>query len=272
MEGGVLYEHGHRMVATFVGLLVIVLMVWVLRKERRPAVRLLALAAFLAVVLQGVLGGITVLMRLPLAVSVGHACLGQIFFCLTVTLALVTSREWMAVESAPSAEAGTPSLASLGVATTGFLFLQLVLGALVRHTGSGLAIPDFPLSFGRLLPPILQGRVLIAYSHRVGAAVVSVYVIWTVVRILRRHRDDASLRRPAVLLLGLLLLQIALGGLTVVSALSVVPATAHVVTGALLLAASLTVTLRAFRRGGYLGRGVVRKSRDRGEAAGWAVR
>jgi cytochrome c oxidase assembly protein subunit 15 len=189
-------------------------------------------------------------MRLPLAISVGHACLGQIFFCLTVSLALVTSREWMEAGPEPRIEAGSPSLGSLGLATTGFILLQLILGALVRHTGSGLAIPDFPLSFGRLIPPVLQGRVLVAFAHRAGALVVSFYVIWTAARILRRHRSDSGLRRPALLMLGLLFAQIALGGLTVLSGLRVIPATAHVVTGALLLATSLVTTLRALQRGG----------------------
>jgi cytochrome c oxidase assembly protein subunit 15 len=280
MEGGVLYEHGHRMVATLVGLLVIALMVWVLRKERRAGVRLLALSAFLAVVIQGVLGGITVLMRLPLAVSVGHACLGQIFFCLTVSLALVTSRSWMAPPAPePGKRGGSPSLASLGLATTGFIFLQLILGALVRHTGSGLAIPDFPLSFGRLIPPVLQGRVLVAYAHRVGALVAGFYVVWTAIRILRRHRSDSLLRRPALVMIALLFLQIALGGLTVLSGLRVIPATAHVVTGALLLATSLVTTLRACQRdGSFRISGAEPAARGQGAPAapsaqsGWAVR
>jgi cytochrome c oxidase assembly protein subunit 15 len=273
MEGGVLYEHGHRMVASFVGLLVIVLMGWVLRKERRPAVRLLALGAFLAVVTQGVLGGITVLMRLPLAVSVGHACLGQVFFCLTVTLALVTSRDWIATVPPPAPAPSSPSLGALGLAATGSIFLQLILGALVRHTGSGLAIPDFPLSFGRLIPPVLQGRVLIAFSHRAGAVAASCFVIGTAVRILRRHRSEAALRRPAIVMLLLLLLQIGLGGMTVLSGLKVAPATAHVVTGALLLAASLVTTLQAFHRGLGLRPARGKMAAERPVAAtGWAVR
>jgi cytochrome c oxidase assembly protein subunit 15 len=275
MEGGVLYEHGHRMVATFVGLLTLTLMVWVLRKEPRRPVRRLALAAFLAVVLQGVLGGITVLLRLPLPVSVGHACLGQIFFCLTVTLALATSREWTtpAMQGRPGRESST--LASFSLATTGLIFLQLILGALVRHSGSGMAIPDFPLSFGRLIPPVLQGRVLIAFSHRLGALGVSLFVIGTAAMIFLRHREDAALRRPGVLMLALLFLQVALGGLTVLSGLAVVPATAHVVTGALLLAASLVIMLQAYRLAGAFERGRVEPERvgeAHGARAGWAVR
>jgi len=247
MEGGVFYEHGHRMVATCVGLLVTILTIWLWRREPRRWVRWLGAAGFLAVVAQGILGGVTVLMRLPLAVSVAHACLAQIFFCLAVALSLVTSREWTQEAPARRVDARSPGLRSLATVTTSFVLLQLVLGALVRHTGSGLAIPDFPLAFGRLIPPFLSGQVLIAYCHRLGAVVVSFYVLWTALRILTRHRDQPALVRPALALAGLLAVQIALGGLTVIQELAVFPATAHVVTGALLLATSLVITLRSFR-------------------------
>src|SRR5204863_7030538 len=86
MAGGVLFEHGHRLVATLVGCLTLVLALWIAIAEPRPAVRASGLVALFAVVLQGVLGGVTVLYRLPLAVSVTHACLAQTFFCLTVAL------------------------------------------------------------------------------------------------------------------------------------------------------------------------------------------
>jgi cytochrome c oxidase assembly protein subunit 15 len=150
------------------------------------------------------------------------------------------------------------------------IFIQLVLGALVRHTGSGLAIPDFPLAFGRLVPPVLRGQVLIAYLHRLGALGVILIVSWTAARILRRHAGVAALRRPAVLMLSLLFLQVALGGLTVLSELAVVPATAHVVTGALLLAAAWVATLRSFRR--IAPRDVTEPSIPAGRREGWAVR
>ena len=247
MEGGVLYEHGHRMIAATVGLLVSALMVWLLKAESRRWVRRLGVAAFLAVVAQGVLGGITVLFRLPLLVSMGHACLAQAFFCIVVTLALATSREWTETAVAPRREAQVPGLRTMGTVTTGFIFLQLILGALVRHTGAGLSIPDFPLAFGRLVPPVLEGPILIAYLHRVGALVVTFYVIWLAARIFRSHRDEPGLARPALALVLLLLVQIALGGATVLMQLAVLPATAHVVTGALILATTLLITLRSFR-------------------------
>ena len=250
MEGGVLYEHGHRMIAAAVGLLTTILMIWLLRAEPRRWVRRLGVAAFLAVVAQGLLGGITVLLRLPLLVSMGHACLGQGFFCITIALTLATSREWMQPAPAPRPDEGMPGLRSLGIMTTAVIFLQLILGALVRHTGSGLSIPDFPLSFGRLVPPVLEGPILIAYLHRLGAVAVTFYVAWLVARILTGHHDEAKLLRPALALSALLVLQITLGGATVLMQLAVIPATAHVVTGALVLGTSLLITLRAFRRVG----------------------
>ena len=274
MEGGVLYEHGHRMIAATVGLLVSVLMVWLLKAEPRRWVRRLGVAAFLAVVAQGVLGGITVLLRLPLLVSMGHACLAQAFFCMTVTLALATSREWTEMAVAHRREEQMPGLRTMSTVTTAFIFFQLILGALVRHTGAGLSIPDFPLAFGRLVPPVLEGPILIAYLHRLGALVVTFYVLWTVTRILRCHRDVPGLARPAITLALLLALQILLGGATVLMQLAVLPATAHVVTGALVLATSLLITLRAFR---LLGRPhgevalTAEKAQSTGARAGMAV-
>ncbi|TMA82892.1 MAG: hypothetical protein E6J77_15145, partial [Deltaproteobacteria bacterium] len=151
MVGGVLFEHGHRLAATAVGCLTVVLALWTVVGDARASVRALGLLALLAVVLQGLLGGITVLYKLPLAVSVTHACLAQTFFCLTVTLALVTSPAW----SAPRPRRSPAALAVLAGFTTAAVFGQLVLGALMRHMHAGLAIPDFPLAFGRLVPPLV---------------------------------------------------------------------------------------------------------------------
>src|SRR5882762_1198516 len=114
MVGGVLFEHGHRLVATLVGCLTLVLALWIAIAEPRPAVRASGLVALFAVVLQGVLGGVTVLYKLPLAVSVTHACLAQTFFCLTVALATVTARSW----TAPQASAVPALLPAMAAATT----------------------------------------------------------------------------------------------------------------------------------------------------------
>ncbi|MGH7408399.1 MAG: COX15/CtaA family protein [Candidatus Methylomirabilales bacterium] len=246
MVGGVLYEHGHRLVAALVGVLTTVLAIWIWVRERRAWVRGLGIGALLAILLQGLLGGLTVLTLLPAPVSVAHALLAQVFFCLTVTLAVVTGPGW-AGRAAPSAGGVAPGLPTLCALTVAAVFGQLILGAVMRHTGAGLAIPDFPLAFGRLLPPLDSEAVRIHFLHRVGAVVVTACVGWTVVRVLARHRRDAWLVRPALAAAGLLLAQLALGALTIWTQKAVLPTTAHVAGGAGMLAASLTLTLRAFR-------------------------
>jgi len=248
MVGGVLYEHGHRLVAAAVGLLTFVGLVWHARSERRRWVRGLAFAAFGAVLVQGLLGGLTVLLRLPAAVSVAHACLAQAFFCLVVVLAQVTSRGHLSGRPGPVGRDGWPSLPLLAGLATTLVYLQLVLGAVMRHTGAGLAIPDVPLAFGRLLPPILSTEIGVHFAHRVGAIVIAVVVSCLAVRA-SRHPERPDLVRPARLAAALVVLQIVLGGASVVTRLAVLPATAHLVCGALLLATLLVLTLRAARGG-----------------------
>lgn len=246
MVGGVLFEHGHRLVAGSVALLTLALGVWILRREPRRPVRRLAAAALAAVLLQAALGGLTVLLRLPLAVSVAHACLAQIFFCLTVALAAA---------SGPAAsgrgprlpDGGRPSLRALAAACAGAVFAQLVLGAAMRHMGAGLAIPDFPLAFGGLVPSEWTAPVLVHYLHRAGALAVTGTALWLVARIESRHAGEPALRRPGRLLAGLVVAQVALGALTVWSGRAVVPTTLHVTVGAAVLGASVLLALRAWR-------------------------
>ncbi|MEO8167921.1 MAG: COX15/CtaA family protein, partial [bacterium] len=151
MVGGIFYEHGHRMVATLVGILTSILTLWLWKQEDRLWVKVLGLIALLAVIVQGILGGITVLYLLPTWVSVSHATLAQSFFSLTIILALITSDSWKAKIPKQTSHAGTTQ--RLAVATSGVILLQLILGAWMRHSGSGLAIPDFPLSYTNWLPP-----------------------------------------------------------------------------------------------------------------------
>jgi heme a synthase len=242
MVGGVLFEHGHRLAAATVGCLTVALALWTVVGEARPGVRALGLLALLAVVLQGVLGGVTVLYKLPIAVSVTHACLAQAFFCLTVTLALVTGPAW----SAPRPRRTPAALAGLAGVTTAVVFGQLVLGALMRHMHAGLAIPDFPLAFGRLVPPLVTSYIAVHFAHRVGALVVALAVGATAVQVLR-HAEGPWLRRPALLAVGLVALQVTLGALTIWSRRAVLPTTTHLVVGAGLLATCLVLTLRATR-------------------------
>ena len=244
MVGGIFYEHGHRLIASTVGMLTIGLVVWLWRAEPRAWVRRLGWAALAAVIAQGVLGGLTVLLRLPDAVSISHAALAQIFFCLTVTLALVTSESWRSPASPPVDD---PTLRASMVALTSLVYVQILLGATVRHTGAGLAIPDFPLSFGRLVPPFWTEPVALHFAHRVGALVVTLAVATNVTLVLSRHWHRRELRRPALLLVAAVITQVTLGALVVLSARQPVINTLHVATGATVLATSLVLTLRAFQ-------------------------
>ncbi len=246
MVGGVLYEHGHRLTAALVGLLTMGLAIWLWVREPRAWVRGLGVGALGAILLQGLLGGLTVLTLLPAPVSVAHALLAQAFFCLTVTLAVVTSPGW-AGQAGPPAGGVHPGLPTLCSVTVAVITGELILGAVMRHTGAGLAIPDFPLAFGRLLPPLDSEAVRIHFVHRVGAVAVTACVGWTVGWVLARYRREAWLTRPALAAAGLLLVQLALGALTIWTQRGVLVTTAHVAGGAGVLAASLTLTLRAFR-------------------------
>jgi cytochrome c oxidase assembly protein subunit 15 len=246
MVGGVLFEHGHRLVAAFVGLLTVTLAVLLSQWEPRSWVRWLGRGALLIVVLQGALGGLTVLLRLPLAVSVTHACLAQTFLCLTTSLAVCTGPGWSA-RPGRLQETPQPSLRVLATLTTGVIYLQLILGALMRHMGAGLAIPDFPLAFGRLWPPLASPAVVVHLLHRLGAVAVLLCMSWTVIRVLRQYRAEKQLLRPAVLLVGFVAIQLVLGAYTIWTRRAVLPMTAHVAVGAAVLATSLVLTLRTYR-------------------------
>jgi len=264
MTGGVLYEHGHRMVATFVGMLTTILAIWLWRREKRGWVRTLGWVALLSVITQGVLGGLTVLLLLPTPISVSHAALAQSFFCLTIILAAVTTPKW---ESEPTKELATiGKTRTLALATTGVIFLQLLLGALMRHTESGLAIPDFPLAYGHLLPPLdasamgeinaarLQldlppaefGQLWIHFAHRVGALLAAGVTLISVRHVLSSFKSESAMREPAIILMVLMVVQLLLGALTVWTGKNVEAATAHVATGALLLGTSVVLSLRTY--------------------------
>ena len=243
--GGIRYEHTHRLIASTVGFLTIILAVWTWRVEPRAWVRKLAFGALGAVIVQGLLGGITVLLFLPPAVSIGHAGLAQIFFCLTITLALVTSPGWKNVVQ----PVDDPMLRKIAALTAALVYTQILIGATMRHNDAGLAIPDFPLAFGRVIPPAWTAAIAIHFAHRVGALIVAAMIVATSSHVLYHHRQRRDLARPALLLLALVFLQITLGAFVVLSGLSPIVNTAHVVNGAAVLATSVVLALRSFRAG-----------------------
>jgi cytochrome c oxidase assembly protein subunit 15 len=244
MVGGILYEHGHRLIATTVGMLTIGLVIWLWRVEPRRWVRRLGLAALGVVILQGLLGGITVLLFLPDAVSISHAGLAQIFFCLTVTIALVVSPTW---RNPPRAVVEDRALQRRLVILVALVYVQILLGATMRHTGAGLAIPDFPLAFGRLLPPLWTSAIAIHFAHRAGAVIVTAFVLMTAAYIWRAHGDRPEFVRPSWLLVFLVAVQVSLGALVVLTGRQPVINTIHVATGAAVLGTCAVLMVRAFR-------------------------
>jgi cytochrome c oxidase assembly protein subunit 15 len=264
--GGILYEHTHRLMGTIVGMLSIVLCIWAWKVESRRSVRWLATGVLGAVILQGVLGGLrVVLVELDLAIV--HACFAQAFFCLTALMCVVTSRWWIEVRTIDVQPTGRATLLWGSICVI-LIFAQLVVGAMMRHYDAGLAIPDLPLAYGKALPPLTGeqlsdvnayrawalhekpvslSQVWLHFGHRIGAIVVSAAIIAMSGQVLRRHNGIAALRRPAVLALALLLAQLALGVLTVLWKKPADLASAHVAVGALTLVTCFVLTLRAWR-------------------------
>ena len=241
MVGNLFWEHGHRMVATTVGMLTIVLMIYILAKEKRDWVRKLGIFALLAVIAQGLLGGLTVKLMLPLAVSTAHATLAQLFFCTTVSLAVFTSRSWMAAEPLPE-EKGTLPLRYLCTAALVTIFLQLVIGATLRHSAT----------WDQHLPMHL------VLTHIGGAVAVTIALGMATLTVLQRHKDEKFLARPALIALLLLFVQLSLGIAAYVTRLKspgdpqpLIPmisiTVAHVACGALVFVSTIILTLRTYR-------------------------
>src|SRR4051812_40212161 len=175
MEGGILYEHGHRMIATTVGMFTIVSLVWIFRVDRRSWMRKLAVVALLGVILQGVLGGMTVLLLLPWYISSSHATLAELFFSTTVAMALFTSRPWLAGPSTVPEDEENP-LRGLSLVVPICVLIQLFLGAAVRHKAIG------------------------SIYHICWAPFVTGVVLWVSMRILLHYARNRELRLSAVVL------------------------------------------------------------------------
>jgi heme a synthase len=247
MVGGIRFEHTHRLIASTVGFLIVVLAIWLWRSEPRAWVRRLGYTALVAVIMQGILGGLTVLFLLPDVLSIAHASLAQIVFCLTIAIALVTSTGWTAGYAAQGPAPDDRVLQKVALCMTAAIYLQIVIGATMRHTGAGLAIPDFPLAFGQLIPPHWDAKIAVHFTHRVGALVVSLLILATTGHVFYHHRSRTELRRTSILLLILLAIQVTLGALTVLSGKQFIINSLHVVTGGSVLVTSLVLTLRAHR-------------------------
>lgn len=235
LVGGVKFEHTHRMIAQGAGLLTIILAIWTWRAEKRRWMRILGFAALGTVILQGILGGLTVLFFLPPPISSAHAALAQTFFCIAVAMAMFTGRKW--IEEVPRVEYDQrrPSLFTLALLSIFVLYVQLILGAMFRHHG---------LSW---------------WPHVVHAAVVSLVLAWTAVRALSVYSQIEAIRRPAIMMLSLLITQLCLGFTAFLTRIAwghdavqpelpmVISTVTHVAVGALLLATTVVLAIQVWR-------------------------
>ena len=234
----VLAEHGHRLLGALVGSFTFLLAVWTVFKDPRRWMKTLAVAALVLVTLQGILGGLRVVL-VSLDLAVVHACVAQIYFALIVSMAVFTSRPWMEADLGDRGASNVSPIRRLALLTVGVLYVQIILGALLRHPGTGIDL-------------------VFAVLHIAGAIAAATAII-ILYRYVRRHHPGTRIASPAArALLVLLLVQFTLGvtayvvtlddaGILQPSNLQVVVNTAHMVTGALLMAASVVVALDAFR-------------------------
>ncbi len=260
--GGIFFEHTHRLIASTVGLLTIILAAWLWLVDPRRWVRTLGLAAVGAVILQGVLGGLRVTM-LKDEIGIFHACLAQAFFGLMVIIALVTSRSWRAVAAFPGRD---KSLRVIALITTPCIYLQLALGATMRHQHRDLAIIDFPTAYGQWIPdtsaPVIAkinaardtlgmsdvsaAQIWLQMAHRFGAVLVAVGVIWFFVS---AHREKISpLRGLSTAWLIGILVQLTVGAWTIWSNKAADVATTHVAVGATMLGLGAVICAFCFRQ------------------------
>jgi cytochrome c oxidase assembly protein subunit 15 len=254
--GGVLFEHTHRLIASTVGFLTIILAIWIWRVEDRQTVKTLGLLAVAAVILQGILGGLRVTM-LKDQIGIFHACLAQAFLGLLVLIAIVTTDFWRTLSLNTRTEAFPQAsmLKRIAIGTTILVYVQLALGATMRHQHKDLAILDFPTANGawipdtspealtkinawrdaRALSEVDAYQIWLQMVHRFVAVVIGVAVIVFCTRVLRYAREINTLRRLSIGWVILFFVQFTLGAWTIWSNKAADVATTHVAVGAIML-------------------------------------
>jgi cytochrome c oxidase assembly protein subunit 15 len=274
--GGVFYEHSHRLIASGVGMLTLGLAGLLWRFDRRRWMRWLGIGAVAAVILQGVLGGLRVVW-LKDEIGIFHACLAQAFLVLIGLIALATSKWWQRVGRMTPPRFAAENAGALRTALivlAGLIYLQLALGATMRHAHAGLSIRDFPTAYGKIwpptdaatiarinherteslgLPPTSAAQIVLQMMHRLGAALIALgvcAVAWMTWQ--RRGELPVSLGRLGLLGPGLIAGQLTLGIYTIWTNKAADVATAHVAVGAISLvwAALLAIALARWATGG----------------------
>lgn len=244
-DEAMLAEHGHRLLGMTVGSLSIGLVVWMHLREGRRWLRRLSWLVLGLVVFQGLLGGMRVLL-VSVDLAQVHGVVAQIFLCVVVAVAAGSSRWWRHVPSRPATEeaSGWRRRRRAGLAIGGLLIVQLVIGAVMRHQGAGLAIPYFPMSTadGDLFPVSWNWATILHFSHRAMAFVITIVLIPWAVSVIRSASASRAMKRFAVAALVLLATQVALGAGIIWSLRQPIETTLHVLNGALLLSTCWVTT------------------------------
>ena len=234
MSGGVFWEHLHRLVAGGL-LLMFGLATWLARKETadRPWIFRACLAGMTLLVIQAMVGGLTVIYQLPDLLSTTHLGLALLFLVLATYLASATS--WSRVASPLDARVAS-KVTRFAAAAAVLVLFQSVLGGLVRHTDAGMACPDAPLCLGRLVPPLVNTPIILHFGHRVVGMLALMAIVWLAIWVVR-HGTTAAIRTWAMLAAGLAAAQVSLGFLSVLTVLAVIPVSFHTLGAAALLTA-----------------------------------
>lgn len=266
-HGGIFWEHSHRLVASGVGFLTVVLAVWLWLKESRSWMRWLGVLALVGVIGQGVLGGLRVTLYKD-ELGIFHATLAQLFFVLVSAIALFSSRWWVAASREQALVSDRYGLRTIFFVVSALILFQLILGATMRHQHAGLAIPDFPTAYGKFWPdtsaaaierynqmrgeavamePITAFQVVLQMAHRLVALIIFAGVAFAAWRTRYQFGWKAGLTKVAAGWFGLLCLQVLLGAATIWSNKSADIATAHVAVGAISLVTGSLLSLAATR-------------------------
>jgi cytochrome c oxidase assembly protein subunit 15 len=261
MVGGIFYEHGHRMIATVVGFMTLVLSVIVYLSNNDLWLKKLTFLALGLVILQGLFGGLTVLLYLPAYISVIHAILAQTFFVLIIFISFSLSIKDKENLQNPS-NVSDLKLPAYFVSIT--IYIQLIIGAIMRHTESGLAIPDFPLSGGYIIPLFNQtminsiksmhfdaglqfvelSQIIIHFAHRIGAFIVALSIGYLFLKLIQLKLKFSIIHKLILSIVILLIIQIFLGAMTIWTVKNPLITSIHVLNGAIILGASLLIILQ----------------------------
>ena len=264
--GGILFEHTHRLIASAVGFLTIILAVWLWSSESRRWVRNLGLIALAGVILQGILGGLRVTM-LKDEIGIFHACIAQAFLALLVVIALVTTNFWRSLEEIDINQKKFMPIRRLAIAITLAIYVQLALGATMRHQHRDLAILDFPTANGVWIPDtsatalakinawrdargfsdVDAFQIWLQMTHRFVALLIGVGVIAFCSRVWRDARQVSALKKLSMWWVAFLLVQLTLGAWTIWSNKAADIATAHVAVGAIMLSFGVSISAICWR-------------------------